>query len=145
MNFNECMTYIHKTAWLGSKPGLKRIGELLGLIGNPQRALKFIHIVGTNGKGSVSAMLTSVLVKAGYRVGTFTSPYIVCFNERIQLNGIPITDDELAETVGKIKPFADKMTDPPTEFEIVTAVGFEYFAASGCDIVVLEAGDGRRA
>ncbi len=143
MTIDECMSYIHKTVWLGSKPGLSRTRELLGKIGNPQRSLKFIHVVGTNGKGSMCAMLSLALKNSGYRVGTFVSPYIVAFNERIQINGEPIPDEALCKTVERIKPHADSMvTDPPTEFELITAVGFEYFKDMGCDIVVLEAGMG---
>jgi dihydrofolate synthase/folylpolyglutamate synthase len=136
------MNYIHKTTWLGSKPGLSRIRELLERLGNPQKKLKFIHVVGTNGKGSVSAMLSLVLEKQGYKVGTFVSPYIVSFNERIQINRAHISDDDLCKTVEKVMPFAEAMEDHPTEFELITAVGFEYFKNKGCDIVVLEAGMG---
>lgn len=136
------MQYIHKTKWLGSKPGLSRTRELLALLGDPQRSLRFIHIVGTNGKGSTAAMLSEILKREGYRVGTFVSPYIVCFNERIQVGGEPIPDERLAAIVEKVRVFADRMQDPPTEFELITAVGFLYFLECGCDIVVLEAGMG---
>ena len=142
MTVTECMEYIHKTKWLGSKPGLSRTRELLGLLGNPQDSLRFIHIVGTNGKGSTAAMLSEILKRAGYRVGTFVSPYIVSFNERIQVGGEPIPDESLAAIVEKVRVFADRMQDPPTEFELITAVGFLYFLECGCDIVVLEAGMG---
>lgn len=142
MTVTECMQYIHKTTWLGSKPGLSRIRELLSSIGNPQSGLRFIHLVGTNGKGSTAAMLSEILRRAGYRVGTFVSPYIVSFNERIQVDGVPIPDGRLAAAVEAIRPAADRMQDPPTEFELITAVGFRYFQECGCDLVVLEAGMG---
>jgi len=142
MNIDECMNYIHKTVWLGSKPGLSRIKELLDRAGNPQRSLKFVHIVGTNGKGSCSAMLSLALEKSGFKTGMFVSPYIMSFNERIQVNGEPIPDEALCRCVEKIRPYADAMEDSPTEFELITAVGFEYFKECGCDIVVLEAGMG---
>ena len=142
MNIDECMNYIHKTVWLGSKPGLSRIKELLERAGNPQRSLKFVHIVGTNGKGSCSAMLSLALEKSGFKTGMFVSPYITSFNERIQVNGVPVSDEALCRCVEKMKPCADAMEDPPTEFELITAVGFEYFKECGCDIVVLEAGMG---
>ena len=142
MTIQDCMNYIHETTWLGSKPGLSRIRELLERLGNPQKKLKFIHVVGTNGKGSVSAMLSLALEKQGYKVGTFVSPYIVSFNERIQINRAHISDDDLCKTVEKVMPFAEEMEDHPTEFELITAVGFEYFKNKGCDIVVLEAGMG---
>lgn len=142
MKIEECMAYIHKTVWLGSKPGLSRTEELLKRMGNPERKLKFIHVVGTNGKGSSCAMLSLILRQSGYRVGTFVSPYIVHFNERIQIDGTPISDQDLCDVVEFVKPHADAMTDSPTEFELITAVGFEYFTRKGCDIVVLEAGMG---
>ncbi len=142
MRIEDCMTYIHKTVWLGSKPGLSRTEELLKRMGNPEKKLKFIHVVGTNGKGSSCAMLSQILSRSGYRVGTFVSPYIVHFNERIQINGTPISDEDLCNVVEFVKPHADAMKDSPTEFELITAVGFEYFTRKGCDIVVLEAGMG---
>lgn len=142
MKIDDCMAYIHKTVWLGSKPGLSRTRELLARIGNPEKKLKFIHVVGTNGKGSSCAMLSLILSRSGYRVGTFVSPYIVHFNERIQINGTPISDGDLCDVVEFVKPHADAMEDSPTEFELITAVGFEYFTRKGCDIVVLEAGMG---
>lgn len=142
MTIDECMHYIHKTVWLGSKPGLSRTRELLSRMGNPEKKLRFVHVVGTNGKGSSSAMLSLILSRSGYRVGTFVSPYILHFNERIQVNGDPISNEELCEIVEFAKPHADAMEDSPTEFELITAVGFEYFTRKGCDIVVLEAGMG---
>jgi dihydrofolate synthase/folylpolyglutamate synthase len=142
MTISECMNYIHKTTWLGSKPGLSRIGELLEKLGSPQKGQAFVHVVGTNGKGSVSSMLSLVLEKQGYKVGTFVSPYIVNFNERIQINRMPISDNDLCRTVEKVMPFAEAMADHPTEFELITAVGFQYFKEQGCDVVVLEAGMG---
>lgn len=142
MKIDACMAYIHKTLWLGSKPGLSRTRELLERIGNPEKKLKFIHVVGTNGKGSSCAMLSLILSQSGYRVGTFVSPYIVHFNERIQMNGQPISDEDLCDVVEFVKPHADAMEDSPTEFELITAVGFEYFTRKGCDLVVLEAGMG---
>ncbi len=142
MTLDECMKYIGEAARLGSKPGLSRIKELLERIGNPQKSLKFVHIVGTNGKGSVNTMISSCLTAGGFRVGSFVSPYIVTFNEQIRLDGVPIPDEDLCRVTEKIKEAADKMEDLPTEFEIVTAAGFEYFKECGCDIVVLEAGMG---
>ncbi len=142
MTFDQCMQYIHQTVWLGSRPGLSRTRELLARMGNPEKKLRFIHVVGTNGKGSSSAMLSLILSRAGYRVGTFVSPYIVHFNERIQINGEPISDEDLCDIVSFVKPHAEAMADPPTEFELITGVGFEYFTRQQCDLVVLEAGMG---
>ena len=144
MNYNETLKYIHSVNNYFCKPGLERIRTLCSFLGNPQDKLKFVHVAGTNGKGSFCAMLGSILKNAGYRVGTYTSPYILEFNERISINGEMISNDDLAEICTYIKPFADKMTDRPTEFELITAIGFEYFYRKGCDIVVLECGLGGR-
>ncbi len=142
MNVQQALEYIHSVSWKGSVPGLERISELLARIGNPQEKMKYVHIVGTNGKGSTAAMLSSVLRAAGYTVGLYTSPFIVTFNERMQINGNMISDETLAEITEYIKPFADSMEDRPTEFELITAIALEFFARSKCDIVVLEAGMG---
>lgn len=142
MNVSEAIKYIHSVSWLGSKPGLGRTRRLLKLMGNPQDKLKFVHVAGTNGKGSVCAMLASVLQSQGYRTGLYTSPYILRFNERMRINGEDIPDDKLAEVTGYVKSFADTMEDTPTEFELVTCIGFEYFYREKCDIVVLEVGLG---
>lgn len=144
MTYQEALTYIHSISWRGSKPGLERISGMMEQLGNVQEDLKFIHIAGTNGKGSVSAMLSSVLTAAGYRTGLFISPYIMRFNERMQVNGVPISDEELAEIVTEVQPVAESMTERPTEFEIITAAAFLWFARQKCDIVVLETGLGGR-
>lgn len=147
MNREEALQYIHHGSWTGKKPSLHRIRNLLEKIDNPQESLAFIHIAGTNGKGSTASMLASVLKEAGYCVGLFTSPYINVFNERIQCNGSMITDGELVDIVEYIKPFADALgkessEDEPTEFDLNTAIGMEYFKRKKCDIVVLEVGLG---
>jgi folylpolyglutamate synthase/dihydrofolate synthase len=127
---------------MGTIPGLDRTFDLLDRIGNPHKALKFIHIAGTNGKGSTAAMLASVLRCAGYVTGLYTSPYILRFNERMQVNNLDISDEELSEITEFVKPHADAMSDHPTEFELVTCIAFEYFRRHKCDIVVLEVGMG---
>lgn len=142
MNVNEALNYIHSVCWKGSIPGLSRTQELLRRLGDPQKTLKFIHIAGTNGKGSTAAMLDSILRAAGYRSGLYTSPFITCFNERMQVNGEMISDEELAEITEQVKPHAEAMADHPTEFELVTAIAMVYFARHACDIVVLEVGLG---
>ncbi len=144
MNYEESLEYIHSINWCFCKPGLERIGELCKKLGDPQKELNFIHVAGTNGKGSTSSMLESVLRAAGYKTGLYTSPYIKVFNERIRVNGENISDCELAEITSAIRPIADSMTDKPTEFELITAVAFEYFRKNKCDVVVLEAGMGGR-
>lgn len=142
MTYEEALKYIHSVNWVGSKLGLERTRELLGKLGNPHKKLKFIHIAGTNGKGSTAAMLSSILERAGYRVGLYTSPFINRFNERMQVCGEQIPDDTLAELTAHIQPYADAMADAPTEFELITALAMEYFLRERCDVVVLEVGMG---
>jgi len=144
MTYQEALNYIHSICWRGSRPGLSRTVELLEKLGNPQDQLKFIHVAGTNGKGSFCAMLSSVLVKAGYRTGTYTSPYILRFNERMKVNNEDIPNQTLARLTEKVRPIADAMADPPTEFELITAIAMLYFLESKCEIVVLECGMGGR-
>lgn len=144
MNYSEALEYIHSVSWTFCKPGLERIGELCAALGNPERSLKFIHVAGTNGKGSFCSMLSSVLIKTGLRVGLYTSPFIKVFNERMRVNGENISDEVLASLTERVRPIADAMTDKPTEFELITAIAFLYFKESGCDVVVLEAGMGGR-
>ena len=142
MTINETLDYIHSVCWKGMMPGLARITELLGKMGNPQNATKYVHIAGTNGKGSTAAMTASILRKAGYCTGLYTSPFIYQFGERMQVNGEMISDEELIEITEYVKPLADSMTESPTEFELTTAIGFEFFKRRKCDIVVLEVGLG---
>ena len=144
LNYNEALEYIHGISWTFCKPGLERIGELCERLGHPERNLKFIHVAGTNGKGSTSAMLDSVLRAAGYKTGLYTSPFIRVFNERMRVDGENISNEELAELTEYIKPIAEQMEDKPTEFELITALAFEYFARHNCDVVILEAGMGGR-
>ena len=144
MTYQETLDYIHNINWAFCKPGLERISLLCKKLGNPEKELKIIHVAGTNGKGSVCAMLDSILRAAGYRTGLYTSPYIRRFNERMQVNGCPITDDELVELTEYVRPIADSMTDKPTEFELITAIAFEYFRRHQCDVVILEVGLGGR-
>ena len=144
MNYTEALEYIHSICWTFTKPGLERISALCEKLGDPQNDLKFIHVAGTNGKGSFCSMLDSVLRAAGYKTGLFTSPYIKLFNERMQFCGENIADEELAEITEYVKPFADSMEDKPTEFELITAIGFEFFKRKKCDVVILEAGMGGR-
>lgn len=142
MNLTEALQYIHSVSWMGTVPGLSRERALLRRIGDPQDALRFVHIAGTNGKGSTAAMLAAMLMAAGYRTGLYTSPYIVRFNERMQVDGRQIPDETLCALTEYIRPHADAMADHPSEFELVTAIGFEYFRREKCDIVVCEVGMG---
>ena len=144
MTYREALDYIHSVERFGSRPGLSRVTELLERLGNPHRGMKFIHIAGTNGKGSCAAMCASVLKTSGYKTGLFTSPYLYRFNERMQINGKQIEDDVLAEIVAKVKPAAEAMEDHPTEFELMTAAALLWYRQENCDIVVLEVGLGGR-
>ena len=147
MTYNQALLYIHSLEKFGVKPGLKRIAALCKALGNPQESLKFIHVAGTNGKGSTSTMLSEILQTAGYKTGLFTSPYVVDFRERIQMNGEMISQKDLSALVSEIEPEVSKLATSGiqlTEFEAITAMAFLYFAREKCDIVVLEAGLGGR-
>ena len=144
MTYTEAIEYIHSINWQFCNPGLDRVTELCERLGNPQDSLKFIHVAGTNGKGSFCAMTDAMLRAEGYKVGLFTSPYILEFGERMRIDGKNISDSELCALVDEIKPIADAMIDKPTEFELITALAFLYFARNKCDIVVLECGLGGR-
>ena len=142
MNVSEALSYIHSVCWKGSIPGLSRTRELLAKMGNPEKKLRFVHIAGTNGKGSTAAMLAAILRQAGYVTGLYTSPYIIKFHERMQVNGEMISDEELCTITEYIRPLAESMTESPTEFELVTCIAMEYFVRRGCQIVVMEVGMG---
>lgn len=144
MTYDEAIKFIHNKSWKGTKLGLDRMIELNELIGNPQKQLKFVHIAGTNGKGSTSRMLANILIDSGCRVGLFTSPFISKFNEYFQVNDSCITDSELIDIVEFIKPYVEKMKEGPTEFELITMLAVEYFKRKCCDIVVFEVGMGGR-
>ena len=144
---NASIDWIHSRLKFGIKPGLSRIAYLLQELDNPQDKLKTVHIAGTNGKGSTVTFLSNILQQHGLSVGTFTSPYIEIFNERIAINGHFITDQELDDVVGVIKPIVLKMDEDEalsniTEFEILTAIGFYYFNEKSVDIAIIEVGLG---
>lgn len=142
------IAYINEPRWQESRLGLDRIRELLDRMGRPQDRLKFVHVAGTNGKGSTSAYIAAILQAAGYKTGLFTSPYIMEFEERIRVDGENITSENLASVTHAVKEHAEAMFtetgEHPTEFELMTAVAFEHFARSGCNIVVAEVGLGGR-
>ena len=148
MNITEAINYIEATNKFGTRLGLESMKNLLNEMGNPQDKLKFVHIAGTNGKGSTSAMIANTLKTAGYNTGLFTSPFLEKFNERIQLNNVPIDDDSLIAATSFVKEKIDILLaqgEPnPTEFELVTAVGLQFFYQKKADIVVLEVGMGGR-
>lgn len=138
------IAYINEPRWLESRLGLERIAELLDRLDRPQDRLRFVHVAGTNGKGSTCAYLASILQAAGLRTGLFTSPYLITFEERIRVDGANISADGLTEATLLVKEQAEAMADHPTEFELMCAVALVHFARSGCDIVVLEVGLGGR-
>ena len=142
MTEKEAIAYIEQHTWSVTRLGLDRTRVLLESLGNPQRKLKFIHVTGSNGKGSTCAMLDSILRRAGYRTGLYTSPYIQDFGERIQVNGEKIPDSVLAAITERVRSIADRMEDHPSQFEMVTAIAMVYFLECSCDIVVLEVGMG---
>ena len=149
LNYESAVEWIHSRLRLGIKPGLMRMNHLLEELGNPHQKQRTIHIGGTNGKGSTVTYLRNVLQDAGYTVGTFTSPYFERFNERISINGNPVSDDDLTLLVEKIKPVAERMENsewgPPSEFEVITAMSFYYFAEmKPVDLVLYEVGLGGR-
>ncbi len=144
MDYNQTLKYIHSIPKFSRVLGNDLLRKLLGKMGNPQNNLRFIHIGGTNGKGSTCTMTAKILKCAGYRVGLFTSPYLEYFNERIRINGVPISNDELVETVEYVKSISEKYNAEVSEFAFDTAVALEYFKRNKCDIVVLEVGLGGR-
>ena len=139
---------IHELERFGSKLGLERMKRLMEILGNPQDSLKFIHIAGTNGKGSVSRYIYEILREAGYKVGIYTSPYIEVFNERIEFDGKMIPDTDLDYYTDLVFDAVTKLIsegyDSPTEFEVITAVCFLYYRDKKADFVVLEVGLGGR-
>lgn len=148
MNYNDALAYINDKDKYGSRLGLESVGRLLELLGNPHQGLKYIHVAGTNGKGSTSSYLAHCLQCAGYKVGLYTSPYLERFNERMQINGLDIPDEDLANITEMVKEKANIMVeegmDHPTTFEIVTAIAFVYYNQENTDYVVLEVGLGGR-
>ncbi|MEH7176395.1 bifunctional folylpolyglutamate synthase/dihydrofolate synthase [Neobacillus vireti] len=147
--YSEALEWIHGRLRLGIKPGLARMEWMMDKLGHPERKMKTVHIGGTNGKGSTVTYLRCILEAAGYSVGTFTSPYIEQFNERISVNGRPISDEEILELTNVIRPLADELEKTelggPTEFEVITAMSFYYFAnVNQVDIVIYEVGLGGR-
>ena len=145
---NSAIDKIHEFQRFGSILGLERMNALLELLGNPQDELKIIHVAGTNGKGSTCRYIYSVLQAAGYRTGLYTSPFLEFFNERIELDGKYISDDDLAEYTDRVLRCAEIMVargeQSPTEFEVITAIAFLYFKEKGCDFAVMEVGLGGR-
>lgn len=148
MTYEEALAFLNAPKYSETRPGLGPVTELMHRLGDPQNQLKFVHITGTNGKGSTSSFIERALREAGYKTGLYTSPYIERFNERIRICGEDIPDQDLADITEKVKEASLSMLangmKEPTIFEMVTAVAFIYFARNNCDIVVLEVGMGGR-
>lgn len=144
MDYRSALKYIEGVSWLGSRPGLERISALLERLGRPQDALKFVHVAGTNGKGSVCALLRHTLSAAGYRTGLYISPHLSRMNERMSVDGADVSDAAFAEAVGELAQAAQGMDEPCTEFELCTALALHWFRKERCNIVVLETGLGGR-
>ena len=149
MNYEEAVEYIHSCLLFGSKKnGLSNITELLGRMGNPQNQYPALHVAGTNGKGSTSAMLNSIMRVAGFTTGLYTSPYLERFSERFRVNTLPIADDVLAAEATKVRDYAHAMMRDGwvhiTQFEMNTAIGFDWFAQAGVNMGIIEVGLGGR-
>lgn len=148
MTYQEALEWIHSKLTFGIKPGLERMAWMLSELGNPQENLKAVHVVGTNGKGSTTSYLQHIFSQSGYEVGTFTSPYIVDFRERISLNGQMITESDFVALVERVQPVVERLhhetdLEPATEFEVITVLMFEYFGhMHPVDIAIVEAGMG---
>lgn len=147
MTIEEAIEWIHSRLPFGSRPGLDRVEALLEVVGHPERKVKTIHIAGTNGKGSTVAYLRSLLEEAGLTVGTFTSPYIETFNERIAINGKSIPDNDLIQLVKKYQPLIKQLDQFEavagiTEFETLTAMAFDYFLMKKVDVAIIQVGLG---
>lgn len=145
MTYEEAIEKIDSRLLFGVKPGLKNITALMGLLGNPQDTLRFVHVAGTNGKGTTCTLTASVLRECGYKVGKNTSPYVLDFRERFQINSEMIPPMELARVMDQIWPMVEELDQEGcrvSEFELVTAVAFVWFAAQRCDAAVMEVGMG---
>ena len=144
MNFQQALDWLNDTQFTGIKLGLDNTYRLLESIGNPHQRLRFIHVAGTNGKGSVCAMMDSCLRAAGHRTGLYTSPHLVDFRERIRVDGVKISEQETADGLTRLREAAETWDHKPTFFELSTVLAFDHFERAGCDVVVLETGMGGR-
>jgi dihydrofolate synthase / folylpolyglutamate synthase len=145
MEFEKSLQYLYALQSHGIKPGLSRTKALLGVLGSPHRSFRVFHVAGTNGKGSTAAMTASMLAKQGYRVGLYTSPHLIDFTERIQVNGAPISHDRVAALTETVRHAAEShLREPPTFFEVTTAMAFAHFAEAAVEVGVIEVGLGGR-
>lgn len=142
MDYQQAVDYIESPALPRGRYGLERLKQALELLGNPQHKVRFVHVAGTNGKGSCAAMLASVLKEAGYRTGLYISPHLRCYNERMQVDGVDISDDDLIRAAQRVKEVCEQLGGTPIVFEVLTLMALWYFAERRCDFVVLEVGIG---
>ncbi len=146
MNYQESLTYLDELSTFGTKLGLGRIEKLMSYLDEPQLRYKTIHVTGTNGKGSVCSMLSSILIRSNIKTGLYISPHLVSYTERIQIDGRPISEADFADCVSAVRIFADKMVEngeeSPTQFEVITAAAFLYFAINKVEYAVIEVGLG---
>ncbi len=147
MNYTESLGYLESLGKFGIQLGMERIEGLLRELGNPEQKIKTVHVTGTNGKGSVSSMITNILLAAGLKAGKFTSPHLVKYNERISINGQDISDEDFATVISAVKVAADSIVskgvcEQPTQFEILTAAAFLHFYLQQVDYAVIEVGMG---
>ncbi len=146
MNYSEAIAFLSSLQMFGARPGLERVQELSARLNHPERSLRFIHVAGTNGKGSICAMLESIHRQAGRRVGLYTSPHLVSFRERIQINRQLMAEADVARLVTALRPALEDFApdNHPTFFEAVTVLALQHFAGQGCDLVIWETGLGGR-
>lgn len=142
MDYQQAVDYIESSALPRGRYGLERLKQALELLGNPQHKVRFVHVAGTNGKGSCAAMLASVLKEAGYRTGLYISPHLRRYNERMQVDGVDISDDDLIRAAQRVKEVCEQLGGTPIVFEVLTLMALWYFAERRCDFVVLEVGIG---
>jgi dihydrofolate synthase/folylpolyglutamate synthase len=148
LEYSEALAWLESLGRFGSRPGLQRIQALLEVLGHPEQGLEVVHVAGTNGKGSVCAYISSILAAAGYRTGLYTSPHLVSYTERLQVNGQEVPEPVLARLLTQVRQAAERVTtdtgEHPTEFEVLTAAAFLYFNVQKVDYLVLEVGLGGR-
>lgn len=144
MDWNEAIALLHGANWKHTKIGLERMQDFMHPLGDPQERLRYVHIAGTNGKGSACVMTQSILTAAGFRTGLYISPHLDQFNERLSIDGQMISDADLRRLAARVRAAAETLGEEPTDFEMITAMAFCWFEEQHCDLVVLEVGMGGR-
>ena len=142
MDYRQAVEFVESSSIVRERYGLEKLQQALHLLGDPHHHTEFVHIAGTNGKGSTAAMTASVLQTAGYRTGLYTSPHLMRYNERMQIDGVPISDEDFVEAASQVQRVCEQLGGVPIVFEVLTLMALWYFAQQRCDIVVLEVGIG---